>query len=131
MNDQTAPLVLLVDDEVLIHDLLEEALSDAGYRVAAAHDGATALELVENTEELRAVITDIDLGRGPKGWEVAKRARQRYPQIAVVYVSGGNPHDWASEGVPNSVMITKPFAPAQLVTAVSGLMNATTLPPHP
>jgi CheY-like chemotaxis protein len=131
MNDQAAPLVLLVDDEVLIHDLVEEALLDAGYRIASAHDGETALQLVESSEDLRAVITDIDLGRGPKGWDVAKRARQLHPQIAVVYVSGGNPQDWASEGVPNSVMVTKPFAPAQLVTAVSNLMNATTVLPQP
>jgi len=42
----------------------------------------------------------------------------------VVYVSGGNPQDWASLGVPGSTMITKPFAPAQIVTAVSALLNA-------
>lgn len=131
MNDQTAPLVLLVDDEVLIHDLVEEALLEAGYRVESAHDGGAALELVETRTDPRALITDINLGRGPKGWDIARRARQLHPQIAIVYVSGGNPQDWAAEGVPNSMMITKPFAPAQLVTAVSSLLNAAILPVQP
>ena len=31
--------------------------------------------------------------------------------------------DWASKGVPNSIMLAKPFAPAQLVTAVAQLIN--------
>jgi hypothetical protein len=42
----------------------------------------------------------------------------------LMYVSGGSPQAWASDGVPNSIMITKPFAPAQVVTAISGLINA-------
>ena len=124
MSDQAAPLVLLVDDEVLIHDLVAEALVEAGYAVAPAHDGDAALALVETSDGLRGLITDINLGSGPNGWEVAKRARQLYPQVAVVYVSGGNPQEWVSEGVPNSAMITKPFAPAQVVTAISSLINA-------
>lgn len=124
MSEQAAPLVLLVDDEVLIHDLIAEALGEAGYQVTAADDGASALERVEGSVALRGLITDINLGRGPTGWDVAKRARQLHPQIAIVYVSGGNPQDWVSEGVPNSIMITKPFAPAQVVTAISSLINA-------
>jgi hypothetical protein len=39
-------------------------------------------------------------------------------------MSGSNAEDWASKGVPHSVMLAKPFAPAQLVTAVSQLLNA-------
>lgn len=126
MTEPTAPLVLLVDDEVLIHDLVAEALAEAGYAVVAAHDGAAAIRLVESTPDLRAVITDINLGRGPTGWDVAVRARELDGKVAVVYVSGGSPQEWPVHGVPNSVMITKPFAPAQVVTAVSALINAAT-----
>jgi hypothetical protein len=39
-------------------------------------------------------------------------------------MSGKDADDWASKGVPNSIMLAKPFAPAQLVTAVSQLLNA-------
>jgi len=35
--------------------------------------------------------------------------------------TGAAADDWASEGVPNSIFLKKPFAPAQLVTAVSQL----------
>ena len=41
-------------------------------------------------------------------------------------MSGAHAADWASKGVPNSIMLEKPFAPAQLVTAVATLLNAGT-----
>jgi hypothetical protein len=39
------------------------------------------------------------------------------------YLSGDSAEDWTSKGVPHSIMLPKPFAPAQLVTAVSQLLN--------
>jgi hypothetical protein len=41
-------------------------------------------------------------------------------------MSGKSAADWASKGVPNSIMLEKPFAPAQLVTAVANLLNTGT-----
>ncbi len=40
-----------------------------------------------------------------------------------VFLTAASADKWASEGVPNSVLLTKPFAPAQLVTAISQLLN--------
>ena len=42
--------------------------------------------------------------------------------MPVVYMTGTHGEEWASKGVPNSVLLLKPFAPAQLVTAVSTLL---------
>jgi CheY-like chemotaxis protein len=73
-----------------------------------------------------ALVTDINLGSGElDGWDVARHAREIEPQFPVVYMSGIEADQWASKGVPNSIMLAKPFAPAQLVTAVSQLLNAT------
>ncbi|MGA8898788.1 MAG: response regulator, partial [Bradyrhizobium sp.] len=41
-------------------------------------------------------------------------------------MSGRDADDWAAKGVPNSIMLAKPFAPAQLVNAVSQLLNDAT-----
>jgi hypothetical protein len=41
-------------------------------------------------------------------------------------MTGAAAGDWASRGVPNSILLEKPFAPAQLVTAVSQLLNTGT-----
>ena len=73
----------------------------------------------------RALITDIRLASSPiTGWDVARRARELQPDLPVVYITGDSGHHWNSEGVPNSVLVMKPFAVAQVVTAVSQLLNA-------
>ena len=51
--------------------------------------------------------------------------------MPVVYMTGTQGEDWASKGVPNSVLLAKPFAPAQLVTAISNLLNTASLPTAP
>jgi hypothetical protein len=43
-------------------------------------------------------------------------------------MTGAGSDQWPSHGVPNSILLTKPFAPAQLVTAVSQLLNVGTPP---
>jgi hypothetical protein len=39
-------------------------------------------------------------------------------------MSGASGHEWTSSGVPHSVLITKPFAVGQIITAVSQLLNS-------
>ena len=57
------------------------------------------------------------------GWDVARRAREIDAKFPVVYMSGESAEDWSARGVPYSIMLSKPFAPAQLVTAVSQALN--------
>jgi two-component system, cell cycle response regulator CpdR len=45
-------------------------------------------------------------------------------------MTGAAAEEWGSHGVPNSVLLQKPFAPAQLVTTVSNLLNAQPLQPN-
>ena len=74
----------------------------------------------------RAVITDVNLGSAKvTGWQVAKRAREKNSELPIVYMTGGGGHSTrGSMGVPNSVLLTKlTFAAAQVVTAVSQLLN--------
>jgi DNA-binding LytR/AlgR family response regulator len=74
-------------------------------------------------------MTDVDLGSKVTGWVVAKRARELDADVPIIYMTGGSAHDWAANGVPNSLLINKSFAPAQIVTAISQLLNAASPPP--
>jgi CheY-like chemotaxis protein len=129
---EASVLILLVEDEHLIALSVQEALEEGGYRVRAAASGADAISFLdEATDQICALITDIRLGTGPDGWELARHARELDPRLPIVYMSGDSSHDHSSRGVPDSLMIQKPFAPAQIVTAVSTLMNAVAaLPPQ-
>ena len=125
MAPPETPLLLYVEDEVLIQIAVIEGLEEAGYSVVVAKSGAQALSLIaEHKTELRGIVTDINLGIGIDGWEVARTAREAIGGLPVVYVSAVSQQDWTSLGVPGSVMIAKPFATAQVVVAISSLMTA-------
>ena len=120
------PIILVVDDDHLIQSLVEDTLREGGFDTAVAASGEEALTLLQgHTSKYRALVTDIDL-RGKMDGEVAQHAREIAPDFPVVYVSGAAAADWTSKGVPNSIMLAKPFAPAQLLTAVSNLLNSGT-----
>jgi CheY-like chemotaxis protein len=121
------PIILVVEDEPLIQGLIEEALSDGGFNTAIVASGEEALTLLNgHKDKYRALVTDISLSGKIEGWEVARHVREIDPEYPVIYTSGASAADWASKGVPNSLILAKPFAPAQLVTAISNLLNAVT-----
>lgn len=120
----TAPLLLYVEDEILIQDMLVSALEKAGFRLLVADNGTQAMAiLAEKASLLHGMITDVNLGDGPEGWDVAQRARELVQTLPVIYVSAASDHIWSSRGVPNSIMIAKPFVAAQVVVAISSLLN--------
>ena len=117
------PLILLVEDEDLIREMIVEALEEGGFSTLAAGDARSAFLAFEaNRDEIRGLITDINLADGMDGWELARAAREQAGGLAVVYISGTSGHEWTSRGVPDSLMVTKPFAPAQIVVAISSLL---------
>ena len=122
---QGLPTILIVEDDPLVQSVVEEALKEGGFEVVISSTGEHAAELLDSGERsYRALVTDINLGRDKlDGWEVARHAREIDPAFPVVYMSGDSAEDWASKGVPNSIMLAKPFATAQLVTAVAQLLN--------
>lgn len=127
-----APLLLLVEDEVFIALPIEETLQQAGFEVIVTTNGKQAMATLEaRAAEFQALVTDIRLPGAFTGWQIARRARELNSAIAVVYASGDSAADWSAEGVPNSVMLQKPFANAQLVTAVTTLLNQLAASPPP
>jgi DNA-binding response OmpR family regulator len=121
------PIILVIEDDEPIQTVVEEALSDAGFEPAIASSGEEAVTLLKGMKgTYRALVTDISLRGKMDGWEVAQQARGIDPEFPIVYISGKSAADWPSKGVPNSIMLSKPFAPAQLVTAVSNLLNSGT-----
>lgn len=61
---------------------------------------------------------------GQTGWALARRARELQPEIAVIYMTGDSAHEWTQQGVPESVLISKPFRHAQLVMAIDNFFSA-------
>ncbi|UPJ74379.1 response regulator [Bradyrhizobium sp. 187] len=119
-----AIIVLVVEDEQLIRDMVADALSDGGFEAEVAVSGEDAVNLLQGEQtKYRAIITDINLFGTLDGWQVGHRARELNPDIPVIYMTGAAADQWSAHGAPNSILLNKPFAPAQIVTAVSQLLN--------
>lgn len=116
--------VLIAEDEILIAAMIEEALTDEGLATTIAHSGGeavVALDAVAN--RFQVLVTDIRVGAPPDGWALARRARETDPGLGVIYITGDSMEGWRANGVPESVLIAKPFVPAQIVAAVMALLN--------
>ena len=130
MGDRTVRGVILDVDGTLVDSndaharAWVEALKEGGFDLTTVASGQEAVAMIESgVVKYSALVTDINLKGPMKGWEIARLVRQIDPAFPIVYMTGAAADDWASEGVPNSILLQKPFAPAQLVTAVSQLLN--------
>jgi CheY-like chemotaxis protein len=117
-------MILLAEDDLRVLNSMQDTLEQGGYGVRAATSGEEAIHLIWHLEQpFCGLVTDVHLGPGPSGWDVARTARERYPDLPIVYMTGESASEWTSQGVPKSILLQKPIAAAQLVTAISTLLN--------
>jgi DNA-binding response OmpR family regulator len=119
--------VLVIDDEPSIRQLVVYALSDEGYQVDEAANGAVALEMV-NQQHPDIIILDMKMP-GIDGWEFARLYRERYDHPAPIIVLTAA-RDAAQRGadVAAAGYVAKPFDLDVLVEHVSALARAKTSP---
>jgi CheY-like chemotaxis protein len=113
--------VLLVEDEVLISRLVADRLSERGFAVYAAASGEEAMLYLDSGERMDALVTDINLPGGMDGARLARKARQRRPELPVVYASGRYTSSDIAPLVPRSVFLAKPFDPDDVCTLLARL----------
>lgn len=107
--------VLIVEDEVLIADLIADALSEAGFQVVTAHNADEAYaRLSPEPRSFSALVTDVNLEHGGDGFDVARRARELNPAIQVAYMTG-RPENLARFEPDRALMFAKPFSPSEMV----------------
>jgi DNA-binding response OmpR family regulator len=77
---QGLSLILVVEDDQLIQNLVQEALTDAGFEPALVISAEEAIALLETKQNAyRALVTDINLPGKLSGWDVARAAREIDP----------------------------------------------------
>lgn len=113
--------VLLVEDEPQVAELTREALADAGFDVTVACDDRTAYRALEEARSFAAVVTDINLGLGTTGFDIARRARQLNGAIKVIYISGQGPHS-DQFCVDKALTVAKPFLPRDLAEQIAAFI---------
>ncbi|MBJ3783843.1 response regulator [Devosia sediminis] len=115
--------ILLVDDEFLLLTLMEDLLSER-FSVISAPGGTQAIDLLnaEPERKFHGLVTDIRMP-GASGWDVARKARELHPDIAVIYVTGDSSADWRDNGVPGSKIFGKPVKLEDLLETLTGMLT--------
>ena len=110
--------VLFVEDNIISAMETCEVLRDSGYNVLEVHRAADAQDVIDSHVPLSALVTDVDLGPGADGFQVAQAARRVHPHLPVVYISGAEGARHPAEGVTGSQFVAKPFYPRQVIEAL-------------
>jgi two-component system cell cycle sensor histidine kinase/response regulator CckA len=115
--------VLVVDDEPSVRSIAARILTRAGFRVLQAPDGADALELVDLHGPPQVVLTDVMM---PVigGAELARRLKERWPALPVIFMSGYSAEVLYRQGTTDleGELIEKPFAADALVAGVAAAL---------
>ena len=124
---QTAPIhVLLVEDEFLISEWVSQSLSEQGFSVQAVSNAADALEHLASVP-VDVLFTDINLPGEMDGAALARRAREMWPHLPVVYASARATLLKQDARVPGSIVVPKPYEPmlvGRLITAATKAATA-------
>jgi two-component system, response regulator PdtaR len=117
------PVVLVVEDELLVRILQVDILREAGFRVAEAENADEAFDMLRSRSEIVAILTDVNMPGSLNGFEFAQLIKQGWPEVGVLVISGKTqpgPRD-----LPVGVeFVLKPVRPAALVERIRALVPA-------
>ena len=117
--------ILLVEDDAAVRKMLRRQLNKLGYRVTEAESGDRAAELLAADATVRLVLTDIVMPGALQGPGLATHARQRRPDLPVIFMSG-YPREAAIHGnglLPDDVNLLKPIKMADLAKALRAVLG--------
>jgi CheY-like chemotaxis protein len=112
--------VLVVEDDAAYREPACAALAGAGFDVLEATSGLGAGEMIRTGPRLDALFTDIHLGPGPDGWDVARAFRLRYPDAPILYATGYIAG--ANRSLRRSLLFPKPYRLSKLVALIAVLL---------
>jgi two-component system, response regulator PdtaR len=118
--ERSEPLVLVVEDEFLIRLQTVAMIEQAGYNVVEACNADEAIAILEMREDIRIVVTDIEMPGSMDGIKLARAIRDRWPPVELI-VTSGRRLVLADELPSRAKFMPKPYAPDVLVTAIRTL----------
>ena len=82
------PVVLVVEDEMLLRMRAVDMVEDAGYLPVEAVDADEALAILQSRSDIALLFTDIQMPGSMSGLQLALAVRERWPQIKIILASG-------------------------------------------
>jgi two-component system, response regulator PdtaR len=117
------PVVLVVEDEPLLRMLAVEVVEEAGFIAIEARDADEAVVLLESRSDITLLFTDINMPGSMDGLKLAHAARNRWPPIKILVVSGKQRLQ-SSDLPSNSCFVEKPYQASALVEELRSLVGS-------
>lgn len=125
VDAESKATILIVDDEKSLLSICEEALSDAGYVIQTASNGASALDLLKKSPEFDLVISDLRMP-GMSGLELLKKIRETASEVDFLIMTGFGSIETAVESIRLGAAdyLPKPFNVSHLLLKVEKILQA-------
>ena len=112
--------VLIVEDDTFVAELAADMLSELGFESTIAHSAKEALERLAGGDRPRVVFSDIVMPGGLTGIELARKLRERFPELPILLTTGYSEQVAASHGFP---VLQKPYQLDALADALGSLLK--------
>ena len=122
---RAAETVLIVEDEEIVRELVCQVLSEHGYDVLCAPNGAEAMQMsADHRGRIALLVTDVVMPQ-MGGLELSRRLTALRPDLKVLYVSGYSEDDMNEQGVlsPDVEFLEKPFTPQAITKKVREILT--------
>jgi DNA-binding NtrC family response regulator len=125
----TASTILVIEDEILIRLAVCDYLRQCGYRVIEGSTGEEAQRVFLAGEPVEVLFSDIELGQGMNGFELAAWVREHHPEVRILLTSGVAQMTEATGRLCDGPFLRKPYAHDVLddhIKRLLGLLGRTT-----
>ena len=126
LDDESRPeaTILVAEDNDDVRAYVVHVLRELGYRVLEAHDGESAVRLLERPDvKVELLFSDVVMP-GMSGWELAQRAKQIKAGLKILFTSGYPRNLEANESsVRDAGILAKPYTRADLAQAISATLK--------
>jgi PAS domain S-box-containing protein len=120
LNGSALGRVLVVEDDTLVAELAAGMLSELGFECTVAHSAKEALERLAGGEKPKLIFSDIVMPGGISGIELARKVRDRFPELPVLLTTGYSEQAGRAHGFP---VLQKPYEMDALASALGNVLN--------
>jgi len=115
--------ILLVEDDAGVRAVTAALLKELQFTIIEAENGSRALDIIDRESRIDLLFTDIVMPGGMNGFELGRLARERRPQLPVLYATGYTASFSASE--QGADVLTKPYRETDLLAKLRILLPQT------
>jgi PAS domain S-box-containing protein len=112
--------VLIVEDDTLVAELAAGMLTELGFDTIVAHSAKEALDRLASGEKPAIIFSDIVMPGGISGMELARKVRQRFPELPILLTTGYSEQAGGTHGFP---VLLKPYEMESLAGAIGKLLK--------